>query len=127
MNRWTLPAACAALASLAAPWPAAAHHSFAMFDQTKEIELTGTVTEFQWTNPHSWVELDVPKAGGGADHWSLESGSIHTLTRLGWKSKMVKPGDKITVTLNPMKNGSHGGAMQSIVFADGKKIVGGGR
>lgn len=112
---------------VAAAGPAAAHHSFAMFDQTREVTLTGTVSEFQWTNPHSWVELDVPNATGGADHWSLESGSIHTLTRLGWKPRMLKAGDKVTVTLNPMKNGSKGGAMQSIVFPDGKKIVGGGR
>jgi hypothetical protein len=115
----------------AAAWvlaaPASAHHSFAMFDQTKEISLTGTVTEFQWTNPHTWIELDVRNAAGGVDHWSLESGSVHTLTRLGWRSKMVKPGDRIGVTLNPMKDGSKGGAMQSIVFADGRKIVGGGR
>ena len=115
----------AAVASAATP--ASAHHSFAMFDQTKEVPLTGTVTEFQWTNPHSWLELDVTNAQGVVEHWSLESGSIHTLTRLGWKSKMVKPGDKVSVTINPMKNGSRGGAMQSIVFADGRKIVGGGR
>lgn len=118
-------AAGAALAAFGSA--ASAHHSFAMFDQTKEIELTGTVSEFQWTNPHSWLELDVLNAQGAQEHWSLESGSIHTLTRLGWKSKMVKPGDKVTVTLNPMKNGSKGGAMQSIVFADGHKITGGGR
>ena len=61
------------------------------------------------------------------DETGVFSGSIHTLTRLGWTSKMVKPGDKVTVTLNPMKNGSRGGAMQSIVFANGRKIVGGGR
>jgi len=115
-----------ALLALAAP-PAFAHHSFAMFDQTKEITLSGTVTEFQWTNPHSWLELDVRTASGAVEHWSLESGSVHTLTRLGWKSKMVKPGDRITATLNPMKDGSRGGAMQSIVFADGRKISGGGR
>jgi hypothetical protein len=108
--------------------PAAAHHSFAMFDQTKEVTLAGTVTEWQWTNPHSWLELDVPSHDGRtAVHWSLESGSVHTLTRLGWRSKMVKPGDKVVVTVNPMKDGSHGGAMQSIVFADGRKISGGGR
>ena len=125
MRILTIALAAAGLALAATP--ALAHHSFAMFDQTKEIELTGTVSEFQWTNPHSWLELNVTTAAGAQEHWSLESGSIHTLTRLGWKSKMVKPGDKVTVTLNPMKNGSNGGAMQSIVFADGKKITGGGR
>jgi hypothetical protein len=107
---------------------ALAHHSFAMFDQTREVTVAGTVTEWQWTNPHSWLELDVPsKDGKSVAHWSLESGSPHTLTRLGWKSKMVKPGDKVVATINPMKDGSNGGALQSIVLADGRKIGGGGR
>jgi len=119
--------ACALTATLMAAPPVFAHHSFAMFDQTKEITLSGTVTEWQWTNPHSWLELDVPSRDGRtAVHWSLESGSPHTLTRLGWRPKMVKPGDKVVVTLHPMKDGSHGGAMQSIIFADGHKMAGGG-
>jgi hypothetical protein len=120
--------ACAAAATLLAAPPAFAHHSFAMFDQSKEITISGTVTEWQWTNPHSWLELNVPSRDGRTvAHWSLESGSVHTLTRLGWRSKMVKPGDKVIVTINPMKDGSNGGAMQSIVFANGSKISGGGR
>ena len=121
----TLGLAAAALALAAVP--AMAHHSFAMFDQTREVALSGTITEFQWSNPHSWVELDVPTAGGASEHWSLEGGSIHTLSRLGWKSKMLKPGDKVSITINPMKNGSHGGALQSVTFADGQTISGGGR
>src|SRR5262245_54513191 len=108
--------------------PALAHHSFAMFDQTKEITISGTVTEWQWTNPHSWLEMEVPsKDGKTTTHWSLESGSPHTLTRIGWKSKMVKPGDKVVATINPMKDGSNGGALQSIILANGQKIGGGGR
>jgi hypothetical protein len=117
------------LALLMVAGPASAHHSFAMFDQTREITLAGTVSEFQWTNPHSWLELDVPTLGqpGASTHWSLESGSVHTLTRLGWKSKTVKAGDKVIVTVNPMKDGSHGGALQSVTLPDGRKINGGGR
>ena len=112
------------LAAAPAAW---AHHSFAMYDQVHEVALTGTVSEFQWTNPHCWIEMEVMNGAGQLQHWSLEAGSIHTLTSIGWKSKMVKVGDKVTVSINPMKDGSRGGAIQSIVFADGSKIVGGGR
>ena len=121
-------AGLSAIALLVVAGSAAAHHSFAMFDQTREVSLSGVVTEFQWSNPHSWVELDVPTDQGGAtEHWSLEAGSIHTLSNLGWKSKMLKPGDKIAITITPMKTGSRGGALQTVVFADGHKIGGGGR
>ncbi len=113
--------------ALLAATPALAHHSFAMYDQSREITITGAVSEFQWTNPHCWIELEVMNSAGKVEHWSVESGSIHSLTSIGWKSKYVKIGDKVTVSLNPMKDGSRGGAVQSIIFADGKKIVGGGR
>ncbi len=116
-----------AAALMLAASPAMAHHSFAMYDQVHEVPLSGTVTEFQWTNPHSWIEMQVINPEGKEEHWSLETGSIHTLTSIGWKSKYVQVGDKISVTINPMKDGTHGGAVQSIVFADGRKIVGGGR
>jgi hypothetical protein len=118
-----------AAALILATGPAVAHHSFAMFDQNKEVGLSGTVSEFQWSNPHSWVELDVPTEAGGTatEHWSLEAGSIHTLSNLGWKSKTLKPGDKIAITINPMKNGSRGGALQWVTFSGGQKISGGGR
>ena len=125
MRKFSLVGAAAVLALVAQP--ALAHHSFAMYDQQHEVPLTGTVTEFQWTNPHSWIEMDVADPTGKVVHWSLETGSIHTLTNIGWKSKYVHVGDKVTVSVNPMKDGSHGGAIQSIVFADGHKIVGGGR
>ncbi len=71
--------------------------------------------------------MDVADPAGKLVHYSLETGSVHTLTSIGWKSKYIHVGDKVSVTINPMKDGSHGGAIQSIVFADGRKIVGGGR
>jgi phage-related protein len=73
-------------------WPVAAHHSFAMFDQTKIVVLNGTVKQFQWTNPHAWIELDVPGKGGQVTQWSLELNSPNNLSRQGWKRTSLKPG-----------------------------------
>ena len=105
--------------------PAAAHHSFAMFDQSKTVTLTGTVSAFQWTNPHSFIEIDVPK-GGATEHWSIELNSPNNLTRQGWKRTSVKPGDKVTITLNPLRDGKKGGLFNTIQLPDGK-ILGGER
>src|SRR5262245_7912112 len=82
---------------------ALAHHSFSMFDQTKQVTLTGTVTEFQWTNPHAYIEIDVTDEKGGVRHWSVEMGSPSILMQSGWKFKDVKPKDKITVRLSPLR------------------------
>ena len=103
--------------------PALAHHSFAMFDRDKEVTLVGTVREFQWTNPHAFIEMDVPGANGaGAEKWSIELNSPNNLTRQGWKSSMLKPGDKISLTMNPLRDGKKGGLFVSIVLPDGKVI-----
>jgi hypothetical protein len=104
--------------------PALAHHSFAMFDQQKTITLTGTVKEFQWTNPHSWLQVMVADGRGPVREWSLEMGSPPDLVRNGWKPKVVKPGDKVSVTLHPLKNGAPGGQLLSVVLPDGR-VVGG--
>lgn len=104
--------------------PAYAHHSFAAFDQTKKVEIKGSVKEFQYTNPHSWLMVNVEKAGGGTDVWSIEMLSPSVLSRMGWKKNTLKPGDKVTVTINPTRDGSLGGNMVSIVRADGSKVGG---
>jgi hypothetical protein len=116
----------AALAAALLVVPAAAHHSFAMFDQTKTVVLKGTVTEFQWTNPHSFIEMDVPGAGGKTDHWGIELNSPNNLTRQGWRRSSLKPGDKVTVTINPLRNGMKGGLFNTVVLPDGR-ILGGER
>src|SRR5207244_1896734 len=85
-----------------------AHHSFAMFDTTKSTKLTGTVTKFEWTNPHAYIEIDVPE-GNAVKHWSIEMGSPSILLQGGWKFKDLKHGDKITVTLSPLRSGEPGG------------------
>src|SRR5271163_3007615 len=96
-TRVALPALAAAL-GVALLWTAAttvqAHHSFAMFDQTQQVTLKGTVHEFQWTNPHAWIHLDVPGANGINDSWQVELNSPNNLKRQGWKSTSVKPGDQ---------------------------------
>jgi hypothetical protein len=94
-----------------------------MFDREKEVTLTGTVREFQWTNPHAFIEVEVPgEKGGGAEKWSVEMNSPNNLTRQGWKSSMLKTGDKVSVTLNPLRDGKKGGLFVAITLADGKVI-----
>lgn len=102
--------------------PVLAHHSFAMFDREKEMVLVGTVHDFQWTNPHSWIELDVSNAAGGVDKWSLECNSPNNLTRQGWHSSSLKPGDKVSVVVWPLRNGEKGGLFISLKFPDGRTL-----
>lgn len=112
--------AAALLAGLAIAVPTAAHHSFAMFDQTKKVVLKGTVAAFQWTNPHAFLELDVPGTGGKAVRWSVELNSPNNLKRQGWSRNSVKPGDQVAVTINPVRNGKPGGLFNSVTLANGK-------
>ena len=114
--------ALATVAALAITGAAFAHHSFAMFDRDKEVVLTGVVHEFQWTNPHAFIEFDVANDKGQPERWSVEMNSPNNLTRQGWKSTYLKNGDKVTVTLNPLRDGKHGGLFVAIVLPDGKVI-----
>jgi len=110
------------LVALASGTVANAHHSFAMFDQSQQVTLKGTVREFQWTNPHAWIHLDVPNANGVKDTWQVELNSPNNLKRQGWKSTSVKPGDQVTLVLNPLKDGSKGGLFVSITLPDGSVL-----
>ncbi|WEK45914.1 MAG: DUF6152 family protein [Candidatus Andeanibacterium colombiense] len=101
--------------------PALAHHSFAMFDQKKVMTLKGTVTEFQWTNPHSFLEIDVP-SGGKIQHWSIELNSPNNLKRQGWLRTSIKGGDKVTVRINPLRDGKPGGLFLDVVLPGGKVL-----
>lgn len=114
-------AAGAGLAVLVASLPASAHHSFAMFDSEREIELAGTVQEFQWANPHTWVQLDVA-ASGRTTTWSIEGRSPNVLARRGWNRLTLRPGDRVTLTVHPLKDGRPGGAIISVRFADGRVL-----
>ena len=110
----------ALLAALAlAGTPALAHHSTAAFDFQKTVEFTGTVKDFQWTNPHIWLQLVVPGEGGKSTEWSIEGTSPNVLSRQGWTKHSVKAGEKVTVTVHPLKDGRKGGFMVSAKLSDG--------
>jgi Family of unknown function (DUF6152) len=102
--------------------PAIAHHSFAMFDTTRRVTLAGTVTAFEWTNPHAYIELDVPDEKGAITHWSIELGSPSILMQGGWKFKDLKYGDKVTAIVSPLKNGQTGALLASITMPDGRVL-----
>jgi hypothetical protein len=99
---------------------AAAHHSGAMFDDDKSVTLTGTVKQFQWTNPHCWIQMAVPAQSGPAVEWSVEMGAPFEVFRTGLRPTTLKAGDKITVVIHPMRDGSHAGLFVSATGADGK-------
>ncbi len=116
--------ACAGVIVALVTASVAAHHSPVMFDRTVQKTLVGTVVEFAWTNPHSSIQLDVPNASGGVDRWGVELGSPQGMVRTGWRSSILKPGDKITVVVNPLKSGELGGIFVSLTLADGRKLGG---
>ena len=99
-----------------------AHHSFAMFDNQKTVTLDGTVKEFQWTNPHSWVQLVVKDPATGKDvEWSIEAGSPNGLERQGWSRHSAQPGDKAQIDIHPLKDGTAGGSLIAMTV-NGQKI-----
>ena len=107
--------------------PAMAHHSFAMFDANKPMTVTVTVKEFEWTNPHSWLRVMVQDpATGKTVEWALELGSPVQQERVGWKADSVKPGDRVTVTLHPSKDGSRLGGLISATLPNGTTLGNGG-
>ena len=109
-------------AALTIAAPAVAHHSASMFDDTKVLELKGTVKELQWANPHIWLQVIVDEKGKKTE-WSLEGGSPNSLSRQGWRATTFKPGDAVTVRLNPMKDGTPAGSFIGAKFdTDGKTI-----
>ena len=127
MNRASLirPLLAITLTAVAAAWPALAHHSFAAYDRTKNLTFKGTVKTFQWTNPHvvMWVVVE-PEGGGAAQEWSFETTSPGVLTRVGWTRQSVKVGDRVSVEFNPLRDGSHGGGLNSVtLLATGQKLV----
>ena len=93
-----------------------------MYDRDHQITLGGTVTKFEWTNPHAFIELDVVDASGAAQHYSIECASPNVLTRVGWKFNDLKTGDKITLLVNPLKNGKLGGMLEQATFSDGRVL-----
>lgn len=110
----------AALLMLAGP--ASAHHSFAMFDYNKELTISGELKELQWTNPHIHILVNVPDGRGGVAEWDVEGGTPGNLRRTGWSRDVIKPGEKISVVIRPLKNGDNGGMLVRANRADGSAI-----
>jgi hypothetical protein len=108
---------CMALAAAAA----SAHHSYTMFDPSKELVLQGTVRELQWTNPHCFIQLLVPR-DGGATEWSIEMASPLHLVRRGWRPGLLKAGDQVTIVIHPMRDNSAGGDFVRGTGSDGKPL-----
>lgn len=104
-----------------------AHHSPTMFDMKKRVKLTGVVREFQWTNPHSYIQLMVKDGRGQAVEWSLEMAGPTYLYNNGWRPSTLKPGQSVTVTMSPLVSGAHGGLVWDVVTSDGRKLGGSGK
>lgn len=113
--------ACVALVVLGSA-PVQAHHSGAMFDRNKAVVLEGVVKAFQWTNPHSWLQVEVADGKGGTKEWSVECGSPNTLARSGWRKTSFNPGDKIKVRVGPMIDGTAAGLFVGAELANGSTL-----
>src|SRR5262245_39857266 len=119
---------CGMLA-LGAAAVAKAHHSFAMFDNENQIKLKGTVTDFQWTNPHVYIALDgvdVNAEKQETKSWTIECANPGILNRIGWKFNMVKSGDEVTVIVAPLRSGEPGALLKQITLPDGRVFSNGG-
>ncbi len=112
----------ASLCALVAAAPAFAHHSGAMYDNTKSVDLKGTIKEFNWTNPHLTIVVDAAGPDGKVQSWDIEGGSPNTLVKSGWRKSSFKMGDKVTITIHPMRNGTPGGSFMKAVLADGSPL-----
>jgi hypothetical protein len=129
MNIPALFARCgvAALALAMPAAPALAHHSFAMFDQKQTFTINAVITQFQWANPHCWVEADVPGGNGahkGYTHVALEMNALSGLRSAGWNAQTLKPGDKVVIEYHPMRDGTAAGQLMTVKLADGRQLKG---
>ena len=119
MNKLIALLVCVAVGPLTCA-PAFGHHSFAMFDLTRRVTITGVVKEIQWTNPHVWVYVDVPQSDGPPKRWGIEYTSVNHLTRLGMTRTTIAPGQTIEFQVNPYGDGSPGGRFQIMKMPNGR-------
>ena len=122
MRRSLAIAAIAAATGIGAWSQAEAHHSGAMFDRSRQVTLVGTVKDFSWTNPHSSFAVDVTKPDGSIELWAVEMNSPNNLVREGWTRNTLKPGDKVTAVINPLRDGKPGGVYVGVTLPDGKVL-----
>jgi hypothetical protein len=123
MKKLTIPCLMILVACIATT--AFAHHSAAGIDRTKTVTVEGTVKEFKWANPHSWLDVEVPNSKGGKDLWSFEMNPPAYLVRTGWKASSVKVGDKVKVVGRPFMNGDPGGIFVSVTLPSGQTLAAG--
>ncbi len=108
-------------AAALAPLPLLAHHSYAMFNMDRTIQLQATVVRFKWQNPHAFIEADAA-ARAGPERWSIEMTSPNNLTQEGWRRTSLKPGDRVTIFVHPLRNGARGGSYSGVRFANGSTL-----
>ena len=109
------------LAPILAVVPAAAHHSYTMFDMQKTVALDASVVRFKWQNPHSFIEADVA-VNGGTERWAIEMTAPANLVQEGWKRSSLKAGDKVTIWVHPLRSGAKGGSYVGVKLPDGKTL-----
>jgi Family of unknown function (DUF6152) len=119
--RFLLPA-FATLAVLCVAPRAAAHHSFAMFDLEKSVEVEAIIKAVHWQNPHVWIDITMKPKGKPEQAWAIEAGATRTLIRQGWKRESLKPGDKVLIEFHPMRNGSKAGSLVQVTLASGEVL-----
>ena len=117
ISNWVVTAAAALTCSAAG-----AHHSFAMFDLGKDVVVEAVIKEVQFTNPHVWLQILVKDDKGVETEWSIESGAPGMMLRNGWKPSTLKPGDKVTLTMHPLRNGKPGGSLVKVTVPDGRTL-----
>jgi hypothetical protein len=100
--------------------PAFGHHSLAMYDTSTQVTIEAVVEEFEWRNPHSWLHIVVKDDNRTDSMWTLESNSTGQLTQSGWTKDSAKPGDVVSVVLNPLRDGTRGGRLEEIRHIDGR-------
>lgn len=126
MNRRSSAVFTAVVSMLAVSIPLAAHHGAASFDVGKELVLKGVVTEWTWANPHCFLKFDAKDETGMVRSWAVETQNPTDMTKRGWRRNSFKPGDEVTVTLEPVKNGAPVGRVRSVVLANGETLSAGG-
>jgi hypothetical protein len=117
VKRFGIPLAATVLAALAIP--AAAHHSYSMFDMNKTVQLDAEVVRFKWQNPHAFIEADVAARGGTTERWAIEMTSPNNLAQEGWTRTALKPGDRVRIWVHPLRSGARGGSYAGVRLANG--------
>ena len=108
-------------ALITAAVPAAAHHSYSMFDMTQRVVLEATVVRFKWQNPHAFIEADA-NVSGRTERWAIEMTSPNNLAQAGWKRTSLKPGDRVKIHVHPLRSGALGGAYAGVILSDGSTL-----